>query len=77
MKYRAHYDDIESSDKIDYRQSNVTEQINLPDKNPLREELKDFGEAIQKWKEPAVTGEQIIRAMGILDAIKHEIGSVR
>ena len=53
-----------------YRQYSVTENVFVPLVEPLREELKNFGEAILGKKAMVIGGDQIIRAMQVLDTVK-------
>ncbi len=63
------------SESVHYKQYNLTEQIVLPNKEPLKEDIKNFGLAVAGDESFLVEGEQIIRDMKVLDSIHRSIYS--
>lgn len=58
---------------IKYKQSSITEQVVLPNIEPLKVEMSSFGMAIVDCIDPVVRAEQVIETMGVLDTIKKNI----
>lgn len=58
---------------IKYMQSNITEQIVLPNVEPLKEEMLAFGKAIDGEEPPEVDVEQVLQTMGVLDEVEKVI----
>lgn len=58
---------------ISYKQFNMTEQIVLPNIEPLKEDIRNFGLAISGENGFLVAGEQIVRDMRTMDRIHSKI----
>lgn len=72
VKRGVTYED-DANPKINYTQTNVTQQIVLQDKNPLKEELTNFGRAIL-FDEPLLNRrDQVMRTMGVLDRVEYAL----
>lgn len=56
-----------------YSQSSTIEQIVLPNQEPLKEDLLNFGRAVLYGEPLLIQPEQIIRSMKVLDAVHNEI----
>ena len=73
IKRGVSYEEESDNPKIDYTQSNVVQQVILMDKNPLKEEISNFGHAILYDSEPLIVGEEVIRSMTVLDKVEAEL----
>lgn len=69
VKRGVSYDDG-SNPKVNYTQTSIAQEVVLMDKNPLREELVNFGNAILKDEELLVHFDQVMRTMTALDQIE-------
>lgn len=56
-----------------YSQSSIIEQIVLPNQEPLKEDLLNFGRAVLCGEPLIIQPEQIIRSMKVLDAVHEKI----
>jgi len=72
VKRGVTYED-DANPKINYTQSNLTQQIVLQDKNPLKEELENFGKAILHNEELLNSREQVMRTMSVLDRVEYAL----
>ena len=73
VKRGVNYEEESTNPRINYTQSNVTEQIVLMDQNPLKEEIASFGKSILNWTDPFITEDEVIRSMEILDIVKRDL----
>ena len=64
---------MDGSDHVSYRQYNVTEQIVLPNQEPLKEDIICFGRAVGGEDVFLVADEQVIRDMQVLDQVHKAI----
>lgn len=60
---------VENAPNVSYKQFQLTEQIVVPNKEPLKEDIMNFGKAIIGEDVFLVEGEQVLRDMRTLDAI--------
>lgn len=60
-----------------YKQASVTEDVIVPQVEPLREEMRAFGRAILGLSSIVVTGEHVIRSMKVLDSVHEKLVMVR
>ena len=58
-----------------YSQSNITEHIVLPNEEPLKQEMINFGRSIFSDITPEVSSKQVLRSMKILERIEDAIYS--
>ena len=72
VKRGVSYDDG-CNPKVNYTQSSVTQEVVLMDKNPLREELVNFGKSILSDEELLVHFDQVVRTMKALDQIEDSL----
>ena len=73
VKRGVQYDERTSNPHIDYRQLSSVEQIELPNVEPLKEELLDFGKSVLSGSTPTVEGNQVIRTMAVLDLVERRL----
>ncbi len=64
---------VENAPHVTYKQYNLTEQIVVPNKEPLKEDILNFGLALSGRTAFLVEGEQIIRDMRTLDAVHDKL----
>lgn len=67
-----YYEDVKASN-IKYKQSNITEQVVLPNVEPLKEEMRTFGMAIIDDAIPEITWDQVLHTMEVLDMVEGDI----
>ena len=73
IKHGTKFDNDFGIPSIKYCQSSITEQVVLPNKEPLKEELRNFGEAILKGTQPEIGVTEVIRTMVVFDKIAEKI----
>ena len=56
-----------------YSQYNITEHIVLPNEEPLKQEMIEFGKCIHSHTIPIVNSKQVLRSMSILERIEDSI----
>lgn len=71
IKRRIKYE--KASDDVNYVQSAIIEQINVPNKEPLKEDLINFGNSLMGKDKLRITGEHILRSMKTLDEIHNVV----
>lgn len=64
---------IEHAPHVSYKQYQLTEQIVVPNKEPLKEDILNFGLAVQGKDAFLVEGEQVLRDMRVLDAVHEKL----
>lgn len=69
VKRRVQYDEGKN---MHYRQSSLIESIVVPNKEPLKEDLLNFGRAVLGKEALIITHEHIIRSMKVLDKV-HQV----
>jgi len=55
---------------ISYRQSSIIERIVVPNQEPLKEDLLNFGKAVLHREELIIKPEHVIRSMEVLDTVR-------
>lgn len=64
---------VQDAPHISYKQYNLTEQIVVPNKEPLKEDIFNFGLAVAGEPAFLVEGEQVLRDMRTLDRVHKSI----
>ena len=64
---------VEDAPHVSYKQYNLLEQIVVPNKEPLKEDIYHFGMAAAGKSAFLVEGKQVVRDMRVLDAVHKEL----
>lgn len=70
----SYLEDVRAA-SIKYMQSNITEQVVLPNVEPLKEEMLAFGRSVSDDEPPEVGVEQVLQTMRVLDEVEKAIYS--
>ena len=73
IKRGTNYLEDAKASSIKYKQSSITEQVVLPNVEPLKEEMLAFGKAIADDTMPQITWGQVLKTMEVLDMIEGDI----
>ncbi len=75
IKRSTNYYEDSGVSNIKYKQSNITEQVVLPNVEPLKEEIRAFGKSILENKESEITWDQVLLTMEVLAMVGADIYS--
>ena len=64
---------VENAPHVSYKQFQLTEQIVVPNKEPLKEDINSFGLALLGKDAFLVEGEEVVRDMRTLDAVHQKL----